>query len=328
MPLIHPKTVQNWVSRFLSEGIVPGEGAATTHGGISKGARKVLVKIADSHPEFYLDEFAAALQQRLPRLKGAYSEGAISRALRFEGYSWQKLQLKAAQRCDYERARFRHALRGVPARCLLFLDESSTDPDVFRRRRGWSRSGKAPIRFKFKNFDVGHTLFGACNLRGFEMRCVKVEQGNIDRNHFVEYFRDIVVPCLGRFDLLEENSVVVLDNAPTHQTPELRRLAASVGAVLVFLAPYSPDANPIEEAFGWIKRWLQRHDAWSQLDPHFALLEGCRQMNAARIRPFFRHAGYLAAEDVASGRKRRAAAAGAAVVVAATTTVLKRARRS
>ena len=38
--------------------------------------------------------------------------------------------------------------------------------------------------------------------------------------------------------------------------------ADGLGAQLVYLPPYSPDFNPIEEAFSFIKTWLQRHEAW------------------------------------------------------------------
>src|SRR5215469_6939733 len=56
-----------------------------------------------------------------------------------------------------------------------------------------------------------------------------------------------------------ERSVLVMDNASIHHNEELVELIESGGAKVVFLPPYSPDFNPIEEAFSAIKAWLCRN---------------------------------------------------------------------
>ena len=57
------------------------------------------------------------------------------------------------------------------------------------------------------------------------------------------------------FDGLNHKSVVILDNASIHHVNCVAIL--SVGALLRFLPPYSPDMNPIEEVFGEVKQYLQ-----------------------------------------------------------------------
>lgn len=80
-----------------------------------------------------------------------------------------------------------------------------------------------------------------------------------------------------------KNSVLIMDNAIIHKSPELREMveakyvsfsfkwhplmrhAQSVfarGVRLEYLPPYSPDFNPIEEAFSCVKAWIRRHDDW------------------------------------------------------------------
>ena len=63
------------------------------------------------------------------------------------------------------------------------------------------------------------------------------------------------------------NSLVILDNASIHgYGVELRALVGPVGAKVLFLPPYSPDFNPIEKLFGWLKQWL-----WEERDYVFSV---------------------------------------------------------
>ncbi len=55
------------------------------------------------------------------------------------------------------------------------------------------------------------------------------------------------------------NSVVIMDNCAIHDKPALFAAVAARGAMVVFLPPYSPDYNPIEKLFGWLKQWLRRN---------------------------------------------------------------------
>ena len=54
--------------------------------------------------------------------------------------------------------------------------------------------------------------------------------------------------------LLNEDSVVILDNASFHKSAATRELVEQTGAKLLFLPPYSPDLNPIEHDFGALKK--------------------------------------------------------------------------
>ena len=54
--------------------------------------------------------------------------------------------------------------------------------------------------------------------------------------------------------MLNEDSVVILDNASFHKSAATRELVEQTGAKLLFLPPYSPDLNPIEHDFGALKK--------------------------------------------------------------------------
>lgn len=59
----------------------------------------------------------------------------------------------------------------------------------------------------------------------------------------------------------EKNSCIVMDNAPIHHRGEIKQLCDQFGVRLLYLAPYSPDFNPIEKAFFVIKNRLRRTKA-------------------------------------------------------------------
>jgi transposase len=91
---------------------------------------------------------------------------------------------------------------------------------------------------------------------------------------------------------LEEGQVVVLDGLGAHRTEKVRELIEGRGADLVFLPPYSPDLNPIEEAFSKVKQLVRRAGARTRE----ALVEAIGRALAA-VTPedaagWFDHAGY------------------------------------
>ena len=57
---------------------------------------------------------------------------------------------------------------------------------------------------------------------------------------------------------LNPGDVVVMDNLSSHKSDAVREAIEKVGAELLFLPPYSPDLNPIEQVFAKIKHWLRR----------------------------------------------------------------------
>ena len=74
----------------------------------------------------------------------------------------------------------------------------------------------------------------------------------IDRLAFETYVYKILVPELRQGD------VVIMDNLPGHKGPKVRQLIEAAGASLLYLPPYSPDFNPIENAFAKLKALLRK----------------------------------------------------------------------
>ena len=94
------------------------------------------------------------------------------------------------------------------------------------------------------------TFVGALRLTG--MTAPMVLDGPMTGAWFFSYVEQVLFPTLRRGD------VVILDNLPAHKGSAVREAIEAAGARLLFLPPYSPDFNPIENAFAKLKALLRR----------------------------------------------------------------------
>lgn len=79
-----------------------------------------------------------------------------------------------------------------------------------------------------------------------------VLDGPINRDAFTAYIEQALVPELRYGD------VVIMDNLSSHKGRDIRGMIEAAGAMLVYLPPYSPDFNPIENAFAKLKAYLRK----------------------------------------------------------------------
>ena len=113
-----------------------------------------------------------------------------------------------------------------------------------------------------------------------------VFDGPIDTPTFHAYVEQVLVPTLRPGD------VVVLDNLAVHKQPEVRAAIEAAGAHLRFLPPYSPDFNPIEQAFAKLKALL-RAARPRTFDQVVALVGVALPLfTPPECRNYIRHSGY------------------------------------
>ena len=170
-----------------------------------------------------------------------------------------------------------------PAR-LVFIDETATSTNMVRLRgrcpRGVRLIGHAP---------QGHwkTITFVAGLRHRAMVAPFVLDGPMNATAFLAYLQQYLVPTLKRGDL------VIMDNLPVHKAPGVRKMIEAAGAALLYLPPYSPDLNPIEQAFSKLKAHLRK--AAETTVP--ALMRRIGRIlitfSPRECRNFFRHAGYV-----------------------------------
>jgi transposase len=131
---------------------------------------------------------------------------------------------------------------------LVFIDETGLSTKMARLR------GRAPRGERCRaGVPHGHwkttTFTGALRLSG--MTAPFVYDGAMNGNVFRAYVEQVLVPTLVPGD------VVVMDNLPAHKAAGVRDAIETAGATLLFLPPYSPDFNPIENAFAKLKALMR-----------------------------------------------------------------------
>jgi transposase len=149
------------------------------------------------------------------------------------------------------------------------------------RARVWCRR-RPPARIarSIKNT----TLLASMTAEGMGP-CVAVE-GTTTSAVFEAYVEQVLVPTL------RPGQVVVLDNLSSHKGGRVRELVESRGCELLFLPLYSPDLNPIEEAFSKVKGLLRRTGARTREALIEAMGQALDAVTSRDARGFFEHCGY------------------------------------
>jgi transposase len=107
-----------------------------------------------------------------------------------------------------------------------------------------------------------------------------------DGDVFLTYLEQILCPQL------QAGQVVIMDNLAAHKVAGVRQLIESTGARLLYLPPYSPDFNPIEQAWSKIKQLLRSAKARSLEALESAIAEALAAVTAANASAWFAHCGY------------------------------------
>ncbi len=132
---------------------------------------------------------------------------------------------------------------------LVFIDETWASTNMARLR------GRAPMGERLRaGIPYGHwkTTTFVAGLRRSGMVAPMVLDGPINRIAFQAYVEQVLVPELRPGD------IVVMDNLSSHKGPDVRLAIEAAGAQLLYLPPYSPDFNPIENAFAKLKALLRK----------------------------------------------------------------------
>ena len=144
----------------------------------------------------------------------------------------------------------------------MFIDETWASTNM-ARRHGRCRRGKR-LRSSVPHGHWKTTTFIA-GLRRSGMVAPMVLDGPINRDASIAYVRQVLVPDLSPGD------IVIMDNLSSHKMPAAREAIEAAGATLLFLPPYSPDFNPIEQAFSKLKAHLRKaaertiHGLWDAI---------------------------------------------------------------
>jgi transposase len=113
-----------------------------------------------------------------------------------------------------------------------------------------------------------------------------VVEGSTNGAVFETYLEDVLLPTL------KSGQVVVMDNLSAHKGEKVRELIEAKGSELIYLPPYSPDFNPIEQAFSKLKSYLREACARSQKTLMEVIGEALCTISALDALGLFEHCGY------------------------------------
>ncbi len=153
--------------------------------------------------------------------------------------------------------------------------------------RGWAPRGqKLVARAPFGHW---RTLTFLAALRHDRIDAPCVLDGPINGLSFTAYVEQFLVPTL------KPGDIVIMDNLGSHKGAAVRQAIRAAGAKLLFLPPYSPDLNPIEQVFAKLKLLLRKaaersvEATWQRIG---ALLDAFPPHECAN---YLRNSGYASA---------------------------------
>lgn len=193
----------------------------------------------------------------------------------------------ASERDEFPRSAWRTEVsEKLEASRFVFVDEMGSNTSL-SPLYGWSRVGERPCARAPKNWGKNVTLLSSMSAEGMGPS-VAVE-GATTRAVFEAYVEQALVPslCAGQ--------VVVMDNLSAHKGEKVRELVEGRGCELRYPPPYSPDMNPIEEAFSKLKGILRKAQARTRETLIEAMGEALAAVSPSDARGFFEHRGYRAA---------------------------------
>ena len=161
---------------------------------------------------------------------------------------------RAAQQDWTARCLFDNELASIPAEDLVYLDESYGSERTLLRKRAWSLIGLPAYTEATLRHAQRFSILPALTVDGYLPGSTLVVRGSVTGAIFEHWLEYMILPQLKR------GKVLVMDNCSTHHGERLKDLCAEAGVRLLYLPPYSPDYNPIEQTFHVLKQWLKRHN--------------------------------------------------------------------
>ena len=138
---------------------------------------------------------------------------------------------------------------------LIFIDETSHGRWTGYRHKGRSPKG-TPVYLKYSySNSKSRCLLGAFDTSGLFSYSISLKTPN--SLTFERFLRICVVPHLRPYP--QRHSIVIIDNAPTHNIENIKKIVSSTGSILICLPAYSPDLNPIEMYFSAYKSYWRRN---------------------------------------------------------------------
>ncbi len=161
----------------------------------------------------------------------------------------QKKTTRYRERDEKKVAAYQAEISAYPLEKIAYVDECGIDTYLHREYGYAARGQKVFSRISGRKYKRCGIV--AAQMNGRILAPLQYD-GTMDSSLFEFWFANRLLPTL------EKGCVVVMDNASFHCKTRLFSAAQKAGIILIFLPPYSPELNPIELFWAWLKRQLRK----------------------------------------------------------------------
>jgi transposase len=251
---VDASTVRRTVTLFKTTGDVQKKSypTASAFRSISEPVQFYLISLLHDKPGIYLREMTATIEAQLGV---EVTESAICKFLKKAGFTRQRLTTYALQRDEELRMKYALELSLYPVQTLMFVDEMGTDRRDTIRKIGYCMRGHPAKAQKLLVRGTHISVIAALSIHGIQ--AIEIVRGGVDADVYYDFTCKHLLPKLMPFNGINDHSVIVQDNCSIHHVTEIEKLVEDTGVILLYLPPYSPDYNPIEEAFAKVKSTLK-----------------------------------------------------------------------
>lgn len=241
-------------------------------------------------PSLYLSEICDMVE-RVSTIK--VSQATICRLLKRHGLTRKKVRQVALQRSDSLRGIFIAQALMYKRELFVCLDETGGNNRNCIRKYGYALRGETPKCHRMLVRGRRFSAIAAICTEG--LVALELKSGSsVDSQVFYDFIRGDLIPQMNPFDGSSPKSIVIMDNCAVHHVLEVKQLFDAVGIPVFFLPPYSPDYNPIEETFSYVKYYLKQHDELIQRlgNPEVIVRAAFNSITPSQCKGWIDHCGY------------------------------------
>ena len=288
---VSPSTVERLVYKYRTTGEVVS--LQDKHGPdikLSSQEELIVLELFLSKPGIYLREVQ---QELFDATRTGVHCSTLCRTAKRLGLTKQKMKRVAIRRSDVIRAEYMSEMSAFDPNMLVFIDETGSVKRNAVREYGYGLRGITPVQHHIVVHGQRISSIGILTTDGIED--VYIVEGNVNGEIFLGFIQRCLLNIIKPFDGSNPKSVVVFDNASIHHLSTVIDIITAAGAIVRFLPPYSPDLNPIEEAFSKVKAYLRdnQHAYQSTQSPRVIVASAFTTITKENCVSYIKHAGYI-----------------------------------
>ena len=161
-----------------------------------------------------------------------------------------KKTLLYAERNEEARAEYLSEIEGIAEENLVYIDESGIDHQILKENC-WAKKGRKVIGERSGKHRERTSVIAALN--GDEIKAPIRFSGTANTDLFLYWVEEVLVGTL------KKGQTVIMDNCSIHKSPKVREKIEKAGCFLMYLPPYSPDLNPIENYWAVMKNHIKKN---------------------------------------------------------------------